>query len=49
VVVVEVPRVVAARPAPPASSNAIPVLLVLGGVIAGALAGLVARDGHAKA
>ena len=43
VVVVEVPRVVAVRPAP-ASSNAVPVLLVLGGVIAGALAGLLARD-----
>ena len=43
VIVVEVPRVVAVRPAP-ASPNAVPVLLVLGGVIAGALAGLLARD-----
>ena len=43
VVVVEVPRIVSPRPAP-ASSNAIPVLLVLAGVIAGALAGLLARD-----
>ena len=43
VIVVEVPRVVAVRPAP-ASPNTVPVLLVLGGVIAGALAGLLARD-----
>ena len=42
-IVVEVPRVVAVRPAP-ASPNAVPVLLVLAGVIAGALAGLLARD-----
>ena len=47
VVVVEVPRLVAVRPAP-ASSNAVPVLLVLGGVIAGALTGLLVRDGSAK-
>jgi membrane protein len=43
------PAVTTRRPPEPASDGVLPVLLVLAGVIAGALAGLLARDGSAKA